>query len=238
MRNIYFVTMLVILAIAIITPANLNAQDCKFFIPTEVGTSLDFTFYNKKGKEESYQTQKITGTKVVDGATVVEVEATTKTKKNQNDGVVTTFDLKCDGGNFYMNMNDFTATTNYQQYEKSPDLEVVVNSEDLFYPSDMAVGQKLPDGRVEISVGNSGIRLFGSTITIKDRKVEAAETLTTPAGTFECLKISSVIVTEASMSMETKTVQWIAENVGVVKTENLSKDGKLVGSQVLTAIKK
>lgn len=238
MRSYYFISVFVILVIAMVSPAQLDAQECKFFIPSEAGTILEYTYYNKKGKEESYQTQKVLETKVVDGATVVEMEAISKTKKNQEDGVRTTFELKCDNGNFYINMNDFTSSVNYKQYEALPDLDLVVKSEDLYYPSDLAIGQKLPDGNVEILVENNGMELFGSRITVKDRKVEAAETITTPAGTFECLKVSSVVLTQSSMSMETKTIQWVAENVGVVKTENLTSDGKMITSYALTGIKK
>jgi hypothetical protein len=113
-----------------------------------------------------------------------------------------------------------------------------VNSDDLFYPSDMEVGQTLPDGKIEISVMANGVRMFGSNITIKDRKVEAMETIETPAGSFECLKVTSTVVTKSVMTMETQTIQWLAEDVGVVKTENLSKKGKLVGYQLLTGMSK
>jgi Fe-S cluster assembly iron-binding protein IscA len=100
------------------------------------------------------------------------------------------------------------------------------------------VGQSLPQGKIEMSVEANGTRLFGSTVIIKDRKVEAKESITTSAGTFECFKVSSVVETKSIMSMESKTIQWIAEGIGIVKTENLSKNGKLIGSQVLTGIKK
>ncbi len=238
MKTNFFLAFSVFLALVIVIPFDGIAQECKYFFPAEVGTTLEYTFYNKKGREDSYQTQKVVEVVDVAGATVIKLESSVKAGKKNEEAVVTNFELRCEDGNFYINMNDFTSTANYQQYENSPDLDVEIESKDLFYPSNMSVGQTLPEGSMEIAVKNNGTRLFGTTITIKDRKVEAQETITTPAGTFECLKITSVIITKSVMSMESKTVQWLAEGIGIVKTENLSKNGKLIGSQVLTGIKK
>lgn len=233
----FFITIIAVLATAIILPENANAQECRFFYPTEIGTTLEYTFYNKKGREDSYQTQKVVDKKVEDGVTVVSIEATSSTGKKDEE-ITTNFDVKCDDGKFYMNMKDFTSSVNYEQYEGSPDMDVVVNSDELFYPSDMTVGQTLPDGNVDIAVMANGMKMFGSTITIKDRKVEAKETIETPAGSFECLKVTSTVVTKSVMSIQTSTIQWLAEDVGVVKTETLSNKGKLVGYQLLTGIDK
>ncbi len=233
----FIITFIAVIATAIILPENANAQECRFFYPTEIGNTLEYTFYNKKGREDSYQTQKVVDKKIEDGATVVSIEATSLTGKKDEE-ITTNFDVKCDDGKFYMNMKDFTSSVNYEQYEGSPDMDVVVNSDELLYPSDMTVGQTLPDGNVEIAVMANGMKMFGSTITIKDRKVEAKETIETPAGSFECLKVTSTVVTKSVMSIETSTIQWLAEDVGVVKTETLSKKGKLVGYQLLTGIEK
>lgn len=234
----FVVPFLALVIAAILLPQTSNAQECRFFYPTEVGTKLDYTFYNKKGREESYQTQEIIDKRIESGVTIVEIEATSTTGKKNEEAIKSTFDVKCDGGKFYINMQDFTSSVNYEQYEGSPDVDVVVDSEDMFYPSDMAVGQTLPDGKVEIAVLANGAKMFGSTVTVKDRKVESTETIETPAGTFECLKVTATVITKSMMSMETKTIQWLAEDIGIVKTENRNKKGKLAGYQLLTGIEK
>lgn len=234
----FIVPFLALVIAAILAPEASTAQECRFFYPSEVGTKLDYTFYNKKGREESYQTQKIVDKRVENGAIVVEIEATQSTDKKKDEAIKSTFDVKCDNGKFYINMQDFTSAVNYQQYEGNPDVDVIVNSDDMYYPSDMEVGQTLPDGKVEIAVEISGVKMFGSTITIKNRKVETRETITTPAGTFECLKVKSTVITKSTMTLETKTIQWLAEDIGIVKTENLNSKDKLVGYQLLTGIEK
>ena len=212
------------------------AQDCKFFYPTNVGVSLEYTFYNRMGKEDSKQIQKVVEKKQQDGATVVVIKAV-HTGKKKDEVIKTTFEVKCDEGKFYMNMDDFTSAFNYEQYQNQPNMEVNIDSDDLFYPSDLSVGQTLPEGKVQIDIAANGINMIGTTVTVKNRKVEATETITTTAGTFECMKITADVVTKSSFSTrETKTIQWLAEGIGVVKSENQKSDGGLVSYQLLTKI--
>lgn len=76
------------------------------------------------------------------------------------------------------------------------------------------------------------------TMEMVDRKVEGKESLTTSAGTFDCYVIS--YTTEMKMGLNTmfKNKEWIAEGVGMVKSENYNKNGKLMGYSELTKIMK
>ena len=68
-----------------------------------------------------------------------------------------------------------------------------------------------------------------------NRKVEKQESITTPAGTFDCYVIYSE--TKTKMMMANKTFPsrtWLAKGVGMVKQESYNKNGKLMGSMVLT----
>jgi hypothetical protein len=67
--------------------------------------------------------------------------------------------------------------------------------------------------------------------------VEALENMTTPAGTFKCYKIASTIETKSMISITTHTVEWMAKDVGVVRSENYNKKGKLTSYMVLTSFK-
>lgn len=232
-----FTTTLSLLFVALIS-GSLSAQDCKFFYPTQVGTTLEYTYYNKKGKADSKQYQKIVDVRDENGATVVSIEATTEAGKKSQEELVQHFDVKCEDGKFFMNMNDFTSAFNYEQYQNQPNMKVSISSEGLFYPSDLTVGQTLADGFVQIDVAANDINMFATTITVSNRKVEALETLTTPAGTFKCVKISADVETKSFVTMNTKTVQWLSEDLGVVRSENLKSDGQLVSYQELTKIEK
>lgn len=73
---------------------------------------------------------------------------------------------------------------------------------------------------------------------VTNRKVIGKESVTTPAGTFECYKISYDIATKMMINMKTKATEWYARGTGLIKSETYSTDGKLMGSNVLTSIKK
>lgn len=74
---------------------------------------------------------------------------------------------------------------------------------------------------------------------ITDRKVEAIEDMTTPAGTFTCFKMSQTTNMKMSFIDKTfKSVDWIAENVGSVRSESYSDAGALQSYRVLKSIDK
>jgi len=74
-------------------------------------------------------------------------------------------------------------------------------------------------------------------VWITNRKVEAIEDITTPAGTFTCYKISSDVETKMMMKISIKSVEWYAKNVGTVRTESYNNNGKLTGYTLLTDFK-
>lgn len=65
------------------------------------------------------------------------------------------------------------------------------------------------------------------------------ETITTPAGTYNCVKYSSD--TEVSSTMfksKSKSTMYMAKNVGMVKMESYDDKGKLQSKQLLTSFGK
>jgi hypothetical protein len=220
--------------------SELKAQDCKYFTMPEKGTKMEYTMFDRNGKENAKQTQTIVDVKKQGSETVAFMETSKIAKRGKDEPVSEKFELKCDGGNFFMNMNAFTSSFNYEQYQTIQGSEVTVESDDLYYPSDMAVGSKLPDGNLEVTVKINDVLMINAEITIVNRKVEKIEKITSSAGTFECLKITSEILTKTSLSdgTQSKVNQWVAEGVGVVKTESVTGDGKLIGYELLTRIEK
>jgi hypothetical protein len=67
--------------------------------------------------------------------------------------------------------------------------------------------------------------------------VDAIEDVTTPAGTFNCVKISYDIETKTFMTMRASGIEWYAKDVGVVRSESYNGKGKLTGYSVLNDIK-
>jgi hypothetical protein len=72
-------------------------------------------------------------------------------------------------------------------------------------------------------------------VEMKDRIVEGMETITTPAGTFECYIISYEVKTRMGLNKTNTAKQWIAKGFGLVKQEDYNKKGKVISSSLLTA---
>jgi hypothetical protein len=107
-------------------------------------------------------------------------------------------------------------------------------------PSTLSVGQALKDGQVTMTATNSPVPMK-ITVNVVDRKVVAKESIQTPAGKFDCLKITSKSIVKnqmgIAMTFEFSATEWIAPKVGLVKSESYDKKGKLSGSSVLSMVK-
>ncbi len=213
------------------------AQDCSFYFPTKVGTTVTTTYYDKKGKETSKLFQKVLDYK--EGANFQEVKVQNRTETEGSEDVpdsllVHEFTIRCENGNFLINWNDYMGSA----LDKYQGMELEVTSDNLSIPSNLKEGQTFPDATIDVIVRNQGMKLLTIHTVVKDRKVEAFEKITTPAGTFDCVKLSSK--TEMKMAfvkVSVSTIQWMAEGVGVVRTENYDKKGKLESYSEITEIK-
>ena len=72
----------------------------------------------------------------------------------------------------------------------------------------------------------------------KNKIVVGKETITVPAGTFDCVIVTSDTDTKMMIAKHTKSKNWYAKGIGLVKQEDYNKKGKLIGKQVLTQFKK
>jgi hypothetical protein len=144
---------------------------------------------------------------------------------------------KCEDKIIYIDMRNFISEEQLQAFKN---YEMKVESENLELPSSLSVGQSLKDGTVNVTAVGSGIPI-ALNVKISDRKVAGKETITTPAGTYECYKVTSNIATQTQMgvkmNMNFSSIDWIAVKVGTVKSESYNKSGKLMGYTILTSWK-
>ncbi len=226
-------TYLLFITYFLLVHINLIGQDCKAFVPYEVGTKAEVTTYDKKGK--------VIGTSQSELMDVQETEDTTKYivhyKGFDKDGKLqyeSDFNYKCINGEFIMDMSSFMSSEQMDAYK---DMEVKVSTEQIYIPSNYKVGEILNDGFIKFNIsGNSPVNMDFK-VTVENRKVEAVESVDTPAGKFNCVKISQDVVTKSIMSFTMPSVEWYAEGVGNVKSESYRK-GKLVGYTELTKFEK
>ena len=99
------------------------------------------------------------------------------------------------------------------------------------------MGQTLKDANLKITLNMSGIKM-NMTLDMLNRTVDAKESVTTASGTFDCFQLSYNTEMKMGMKMKFKIKEWIAEGVGVVKSETYNKKGKSMGYSELTSITK
>jgi hypothetical protein len=194
---------------------------------------MEQTMYTKKGKATGKNVLEVVSVEEKGKETHFNVHQKSLNKKGKvtYEGDLT---YKCVDDTFYIDMSTFI---NSEQMGANGEMDVSMTMDQVDIPVNAHPGQELKDGSMEMKM-SSGVMNMNMTISIVDRKVEAVEPITTPAGTFDCVKISQNIVTKMMMTFTTRTVDWYAAGVGVVRSETYDKKGKLSGYTELTALTK
>ena len=222
---------LIILALLTFSTSLSLAQSCSKFYPFSEGTISEISTFNKKGKEIGVLTYKVLKVASSGSTVIASMSSNFKDSKGKID-TSQEFDVSCTGDTVSI---DFKSLINPMLLDQYKDMEYDITGYNLEYPNDLTVGQDLADASLEMNIDMGGIKLKMNIIT-KDRTVVATESITTPAGTFDCYVITYTSDLKMSMGMNQTNngKQWIAEGVGLVKQEDYNKKGKLTGSSLLT----
>lgn len=221
--------------ILVLSSLTASAQCNDYYV---IGQGHEWTYetFNGKGKLSGKNQQKVTAYQQTSSgfkATINSVFFNEKGKKLMEGDL----ELSCENGTIIMDMRKFIPE---EQMKAMGSYEMKIESENLELPSKLSVGQTLKNGSITMTAVGSPIPIKME-VTITDRKVEAKETITTPAGKFECFKISSKSNSKTQMGMnmsfEFSNTEWIAEKVGMVKSETFDKNGKSGGYTILTSRK-
>jgi hypothetical protein len=219
-----------------LTAFHVQAQDniCESgYMPFKEGIYTEVSHYNKKNKLSTVAKQKVTGVEEIDGgfkATVDLVYADDKGKE-QHKG---SYAIECKDGTLYM---DMSALINPQAMAGFEDLEMEVTGTAMAFPNSLEAGQTLPDGNLVMTAKTGGLA-FSMNMNVTNRKVEAMESVTTPAGTFDCVKISQDTELKTIIKNKFRTVTWYAKGVGMVKSENYDTRDNLESSSLLTKLER
>ena len=214
-----------------------NAQECRMFFPSTEGTVIEMTQFDKNGKPTSYSTQNIIKRNETAKGLTVRYQQTLKDAKDDKT-FTNEMEVRCESGKFYVDMTDLFKGMNLESYQSSPEMQVTVDGDAMFYPSDLSPNSVLPDGKVTAKINTNGFTMLTMYVNLSNRKCAAIESVTTPAGTFECYKITQDVEAKAIVKVLATDITWLAEGVGVVKTESYDKKGKLMSSSQLTKFEK
>ena len=93
---------------------------------------------------------------------------------------------------------------------------------------DMVAGTKLPNKTMRITVGQDTM-----SYNIWEAKVEGTETVVTPAGTYECMKVSFVNrINAGGENQKINVTEWFAPNIGAVKVQQSIKGKPLMNLEL------
>ena len=208
----------------------LEAQDCEAYFPMNEGAVRVMETYDKKDKLEGKMTYEVKKITTEGEITYIHVNMLVEDKKGKEvyqSGMV----MECEAGIFRVDMKSYMMAG---MFPEGSGMDVEVDSRNLEFPATLEVGMTLPDGYISTKVNSGGMALMSTRVEVVNRKVEAMESITTPAGTFDCYKISQESRVKSVMSMTTNSVEWISKHVGVVRSESYDKKGELESYSILT----
>jgi hypothetical protein len=214
-----------------------HAQNCNPYFAMDEGTTLTYEFRNAKGKVINISKNKFKS--VSSSGNSITATLHTEIIDEKKGTVMSSSDSKwkCENGVIQFSM-DAMAVEGVDL--SNPAIEVDIEGDDMDIPSVLEPGQTLKDVNYRVKMNLSGLTMMDRQFAVKNRKVEGRESVTTPAGTFDCVKLTYTTESTGRGGGTTKPVQtsiWYATDIGTVKSE-FAKDGKINSSQILTKVEK
>jgi hypothetical protein len=224
---------MLLLALLLIGTNMVKAQET--FFPTREGTELVYKMFDKKDKLISMMRYAITHIRTDgdDMEITYQVASMNSKEEIQYKEEVTIYKK---GDKMIVDMGNFINKAAFQQDgEMPPNIEITGNQMEI--PISPQPGTLLPDAKVEMALKMGFINLKLAT-NITNRRVEKVEDISVPAGIFACYKFTSdVTSTVMGKKVNSSLVEWYAKGIGVIKSENYDKQGKLESYMVLAELK-
>jgi hypothetical protein len=210
------------------------AQDCVSYMPMKPGAVWETQHFDSKNKLTSTVKSQLKD-KTTNGSYIkLFIEAETFDSKGKTLGK-NKYSAACDNGVFYLDMRgnmDQNGMSNFKN------MQVTIDADNLDFPVNPQPGQTLKPGKFSlVAQMPSNPNGFKMTVDVYNRKVAGIESITTPAGTFDCVKMTYDMKTFMMADMITKGVEWYAKDVGLVKSETYDAKGKIIGSALLSVFK-
>lgn len=210
---------------------------CNAFFPIGEGVKWSYDYYDKKDKLTLKTVQWF---KDVSGSgssmKAMLVQEMIDAKKDKSIGTSES-EWICNDGTLHFAINNMAFEG--QAAAPNPSMTMDITGDKMDVPSSLSVGESLKDLHYQIKMTVSGMTVMNRKFSVTDRKVVSQEKVETPAGTFDCYKVTYTTTSEGGIgSGTTKTTIWYAKDVGVVKSENYNEKGGLIGKQVLSRIEK
>jgi len=224
------------------------SQDCSKYLFLQQGKTIELTSYNKKGEPSGRNVYTVSNVSSSGGTTTGTLSSQMFDKKERPTNTSTST-VKCTGGLIQMDMKFMLPDG---PAGKMSSAQVSGTGGILEYPPAMKAGDTLKSGNIVLTNSNNNNGAGGppgpppppnpfgggSTLTmwIYNRQVIGQESVTTTAGTWNCVKIaykSKVNYKSGPFpaTMNIDVTEWYAPGVGIIKTQTDR------GSTAITSIK-
>ncbi|MGZ5243852.1 MAG: TapB family protein [Bacteroidia bacterium] len=222
------------LALAAGTAFTISENICKSYFPQRVGTTLEYTSYNDKDKVAGKNVQKVKSVKNIANGVEVDMYMEMYDDKDKLANSAE-YKMRCEGDKYYVDMSNLMTP---ESRNAGKNMEMEMQSSYLEFPTNPKAGQTLPDGSMEVKMKMDGTPVMTMVFNVTERKIEGFEDVTTPAGTFKCMKYSDRTEVKSLFSIKSKNTSWVAEDIGTIKTESYNDKGKLMAKMLLTKYQK
>lgn len=223
---------LFIVTCAVLIVSGTYAQDCTIYSAYEEGNSYKMVHYDKKDKPTGFTVSTVKQRNTIPGGVAMIFN---QQYDNYDEYTFESeFEVRCVNGDVIVDMRKFIDPNSMAAYQ---DMEIEVQADDFTLPKNAGPGDKLDDGSVTVTVDTGTPVRVTLTVTMSNRQVVSKENVETPAGSFDCLKISYDILTQVGfMKIQASAVEYFNEEHGVIRSESFNKKGKLTGYSVVEEI--
>ncbi len=207
---------------------------CLGYFPIEEGLKFELTSYDKEGQATTIARHEVVFFEAYEGKVSGEytsiVSLPDGEELSQNN-----YEVECKDGALHL---PYTVMLAPGLLEKYVTMDLTVSGEGVSLPMKLEKGMELEDGFTEVEVASGEVKLITMRFEPFNRKVIGQETITTPAGTFECFKVTYDLDMKIIIPKLVKVIDWYAEGIGLVKQELKNKKGKPMGSMMLTNLER
>ncbi|UPT66735.1 MAG: hypothetical protein M0D57_20250 [Sphingobacteriales bacterium JAD_PAG50586_3] len=208
------------------------------YYPLKTGSSFEMISYNSKEEPNGTVTYYIK--EVRNDSTEADLMSEVKDKKGKVQSSAT-YTVFCKGTEMNIDIKALIPAATLDGYK---DMDLKAKGEGyMVMPSVLTVGATLPDAAMSWDITAKGQAMVMTTLSmsVNNRMVEAKDTITVPAGTFECYRITAETHMETAIGgmkipIDMKTIEYFAPGVGLVKSITYNKNDKLQGSTALSKI--
>jgi hypothetical protein len=214
-----------LLALLLCSTLQTKAQLCDGYFITGKGSQWQIEMFDRKDRSIGIQTYKILDQSQQGTLTALKVNMVYVDDKAKEISK-TDYDVRCNGQQFEIDMRGFLSE---EQYKAMGNYTMKTKEAFLLIPHALSAGQSLPDGKFAMEGYQKDTKMMDLLMSFTNRKVIAKETITVPAGTFECYKItydSEVIIKVLGMGipMRLKVTEWMAKGKGTIRQETFRND--------------